>query len=329
MFSLRSSDDQTNQLASSFSRVVQQILEACALHAVEFDAHEQAAFRSSMREIADRFSKVQDHRDLLILAGETSKTIQAYNHLAEKFIRGLSSEKQSIVELMTNSLLRICNSSDKSAQTLRQIERELASASQLQSMRELRHKLSECVGIICSEAAVQEAQYKELKQRIATGGGSVEASDQITGLPTLTGAEARIREIAAGDHQGHIMAFFLKNVEVVNRRFGFSSGDEVLRRFAGFLGDHIKGKDRLFRWRGPCFVAVTDRMASTNELQADASRLALRGPEIQIEKDGKSMLLRLTAATAVYPISKNQSVAELSAKIDQFASEQFKLVPLK
>jgi GGDEF domain-containing protein len=186
------------------------------------------------------------------------------------------------------------------------------------------------VETLCLEAEVQEAQYRELKERIVESSSLLVPRDQVTGLNTLKSAEARIKEVMSTGRKGHVIVFFLKNVDVVNRRFGFSAGDQVLKRFAEYLGNSsLQPRDQLFRWRGPCFIVVTERFASLEELQSEAYRLGVRGPEVEVESDGKSMLIRLTSATTVFalPMGTGQSAAGVSARIDQFASEQFKLAP--
>jgi hypothetical protein len=74
---------------------------------------------------------------------------------------------------------------------------------------------------------------------------------------------------------------------------------------------------------------ITDRFASFDEVKAEAYRLGALGPQVEVDSDGKSMLIRLMAATATFPIPKGSGAisAELSVKIDRFASEQFKLRP--
>ncbi len=323
----KGADAPDDEPASSLFRVVQYLLEACALHSVEFDTDEHVAFQTAIRDLAGRFDKVQGHKDLLILAGETNRIIQTYNQRAEKFIHDLSTEKQLSIGLLTQALIRVCHSSEKTSQNLRQIERDLAKTSQLQDMRQLRAKLSECLATLCQEADNQEAQFTELKAQIAASSRLLEQRDQVTGLNGLKAAEQRVKEIAAGGSQGFVAAFFLKNVDQVNRRFGFSAGDKVLNNFGKYLGKDLRGNDQLFRWRGPCFVVVTDRFASLDEVKSEAYSIGARGPEIDVEGGGRSMLIRMLAATAVFPIPKGANTADLSAKIDQFASEQFKLLP--
>jgi diguanylate cyclase (GGDEF)-like protein len=327
IFSNKTFDRQAEELTSSLLRVVQQLLQGCSLHSVEFDSDVHAEFRSSIRQIADRFDELPDYKELLILAGEANKTIQTYNHQVEKFIRDLAVEKQLAVELLAKSLLKVCRSSDKTALTLRQIERDLSKASQLQDMRDLRAKLAECVGTLCLEAEAQEAQYRELKERLAEPTNALEPLDQITGLNTMKRAEARLQEVAVGGYQGFVLVFFLKNVDVVNRRFGFSAGDQVLLKFANYLKNSFRASEQIFRWRGPCFVVLAERFVTLDAVKAEAHKVGIRGPEAEVEGNAKSMLIRLTAATTSFQIPKGSAVAELPSKIDQFASEQFKASP--
>jgi GGDEF domain-containing protein len=143
----------------------------------------------------------------------------------------------------------------------------------------------------------------------------------------LKQGEALISEIASSGRQGFVVAFFLKNVDVVNRRFGFAAGDVVLKTFAAYLGRNLVAADRLFRWRGPCFVVIGERPSSLEMLKAEAERVGCRGPEQEVEGQGRSILFRLTAATAVFPIVANRDNSGLPSRIDQFAAQQFKEGP--
>ena len=67
------------------------------------------------------------------------------------------------VEMLAKSLLRVCHSSEKSASALRHVERDLAKASQLQDIRELRLKMADCIQVVCNEAEAQETQFQEMK----------------------------------------------------------------------------------------------------------------------------------------------------------------------
>lgn len=319
---------ESSNLSSSLLRIISLLLEGCALHAVELDSEEHSNFRRSIRDIERRLEQAKYPDDLLILAGEANKTLQSYGQSVEKYIRVLTTEKHLAIKLLSESLLRVCNTSEQSAQALRGIEGDLNKAFQIDDVRALRGKLAEVVDGLCKEAERQEQQYRDLKDRVSESTANAAGPhDQVTGLPTLKHAEARIAELAASGHPGFVIAFFLKNVDVVNRRFGFDAGDKVLQRFAKYLGKNLSGNDQLFRWRGPCFVVAAERFDAIELVKAEADRVASRGPEQEVESEGKSMVFRLTAATRVFLVTKNNDVVDLSNKLDRFAAEQFKESP--
>ena len=135
-------------------------------------------------------------------------------------------------------------------------------------------------------------------------------------------------EIAAAGRLGFVLVFFVKNVDVVNRRYGFTAGDTVLQKFASHLRSSFKANEQLFRWRGPCFVVISERFLSMEPAQAEAHRFGTRGPEIHVEGNDRSMLIRLTAATQVIPVARGSDISEITLKIDHFAAEQFRISPL-
>jgi GGDEF domain-containing protein len=305
------------------ARIVGLVLEGCALHAVEFDAEAHSAFRSALRSIARRFERGAGTEDFLLLAGETNHTLQLYGKSVEKHLGLITAEKHRAIGLLTESLLRVCHGSQESAQAVRAIELDLRKASQLEDMRLLRAKLAEAIETLCEEGNKQADRVKDLMERLSGSSAALGSRDTVTGLPTLQHAEARIQEVASSGQQGFVLAFFLKNVEVVNKRFGFAAGDAVLKRFTEYLGKNYVGLDQLFRWRGPCFLVVSQRAGTLETFKAEADRMASRGPGEEVEGNGKSMLFRLTAATAIFPITKEQNNSDFAGKIDRFAAEQF------
>jgi GGDEF domain-containing protein len=325
IFSAGKTNETEPAQSASLLRIVSLLLEGWALHAVQFDSEKHGEFRLAIREIGQRFEQAGNPEDLVMLAGEANRTIQGYGASLEKYIQALTKEKHMAIDLVSKSLLRICASSEQSAHTLRNVQRDLKEASQVPDMRMLREKLASIVDTVCRETERHEQENRELKERVSESTrAAAAANDQVTGLPTQKQAEARITEVSSSGTQTFVIAFFLKNLDVVNRRFGFPAGDSVLQRFAAYLGKNRVGGDQLFRWRGPCFVVVAERFGSIQAVKAEADKLGIRGPEHEVEGQGNSMLFRITAATAVFPILKTQNGSDLTGKIDDFAAEQFK-----
>ncbi|HEY3940733.1 MAG TPA: GGDEF domain-containing protein [Bryobacteraceae bacterium] len=315
-------DLEKDDLAASLLRVILLFLEASALHAIDYDSEEQSTYQREIREIRDKFEHAVAQHDILILAGEANQSIQAYNRGVEKFIRSLSAEKQAIVNLMGEALLRVCSSSERAGENLRRIEKQLEKAVHLEDIRSLKSKLSECLDVLCREAERQEAQAREVKSQLAEPGNAIGPADHVTGLPGLRHAERYVRELAHAGTHAYAAPFFLKSLQVINRRFGYTTGDQILLRYSQHLTHHLGDKDRLFRWRGPCFVAILERFQEPDVVRSEVLHIASLGLEHSVESGDRSMLFKISTAWDLIPIPVGSGVAEISRKIDAFAAEQ-------
>jgi GGDEF domain-containing protein len=313
-------DKENDDLTSYLLRIVILLLEATSLHAVEHDSEEYDEFRRQIRATIEKFEQTTQSRDTLIIAGEAVKSLQIYNKSVEKFIRNLSAEKQSIISAMTEYFLKLAGATDLAAQNLRQVEKELGQACQLHDVRLLKSKMQDCLDAICQEAAHEEERAREFKTPVIDFVNSLGAHDQVTGLPGLLHAEARIKALAHANRPAYILALFLRNLEIVNRRVGFAAGDRILALAGQRVGRSLSGGDQLFRWRGPCFVVVMERSEARSEVVAEAGKIAAVALEEEIQSNGRSLFFKASMAWTLIGIRDTPQVSEITRKIDDFAA---------
>ena len=67
------------------------------------------------------------------------------------------------------------------------------------------------------------------------------------------------------------MAVVIDRIQILNKRFGYEVGDEIMRYFAGFLKAQLQPKDQMFRWTGPTLAGLVYR---PNRLEGSATRSA-------------------------------------------------------
>lgn len=82
--------------------------------------------------------------------------------------------------------------------------------------------------------------------------------DDLTGLPNVNYFTQAVNElIRKADHKGHT-AFYLnlKDMSIVNERFGFEKGDEIICKFADFLGDIVIDGEFAARLGADNFIGV-------------------------------------------------------------------------
>ncbi len=318
--------------AISHSRLAWLILEGVACHAVEVDPVERQAFQVSLRSLVTRLEQSSSSAVSLALAGEAIKSMETYNRGVQRSLNSRIKELQSIVSLFTRSMLQVSKGSTASADKLHQIERQIEKSSQSEDLRELKLQLEQSLGIICEEAAEQERRSAQIGDQIretmsrpesaAVLAEAVSDLDLVTGLPNFRAAEKEIRAALSTGTSTYAVLFCVDRVEVINSRFGFSVGDRILMLFGQHLAQRISSTDRLFRWRGPGFLALLDRNGPEISIRAEIARMMSARLEQQIELGGRSVLLPIAASWMLTGVA-NSTMEKLSQKLDTFSAGQF------
>jgi GGDEF domain-containing protein len=324
--------DDKNDLDSSLMRIVLLFLETAALHAVEICESTRAAYQLEMRCFRERFEHIPDAPSALLLAGEAVRTMESHNRGIEKFINDLRSENRGIVHLMMESLIKVCANADSSEQNLRTIEKQLELAFQLDDVRAIKKQLAQCLETLCETICRQDGWAQQIASQVTSqikgcqsGVKRVDRDDRVTGLPGLNQALETITSLVNAGKCAYVVPIFLKNMEIINQRFGFPTGDEILVLFSQHLAQQLSNSDQLFRWRGPCFVAVLDRTECVEDVQKEARKIGLVNLEHSIESKGRSMLFRLTTTCAFMPMLSSSDASAAAKKIDAFAADQVHL----
>jgi GGDEF domain-containing protein len=295
--------------------IVAPLLEAIAQYAVEHDVEEHNVFRRQMAETIEKFERTTGDGETSIITREAIQSLQIYNRSVEKFIGNLSGEKQSVIKGMTELVVKLAGTSELAATNLRKIETDLSQACLLQDMRQLKSKMQACLEMIGQEAARQEERAKELR----TPPAPRTPQDQVTGLPGLQDAEARIKELSDAKRPAYVVPMYLTNLDMVNRKAGFAAGDRILMLVGERVRPLLSGTDQIFRWRGPCFVIVIERSQKRIDVVAEAGKIAAIGLEQEIEAEGQRLLFKAAIAWTLIGVRDVAQAAEISKRIDDFA----------
>jgi GGDEF domain-containing protein len=307
-----------SDLSISKAQSLTSLLEALACHAINYDYDERTAFQREIRETSDKFENAVDSEAIVALTAESVNLVRGQSQEVERFIKGIATEKQVVIHLITESLIKVCTRSESTAQSLRALEKELEKASQLRDVRSLQTKIAHALDAICQEAAGQEEQLKELQPALLGLAKKTASVDEITGLPGLSEAEAAIKELAKTGASAYVVAMTVRNLDVVNRRMGFVAGNELLVAFSQEIAQRLSGKDQLFRWRGPSFVAVFARGNSLEAVKREAAKFGAIRQERTIEDENSSIFFKMSTAWHLFPIPRASELAGFSDQIDAF-----------
>src|SRR5581483_4435156 len=162
------------------------------------------------------------------------------------------------------------------AKSLKIIQGELESACRMDDLAAVNAKLRLCVKEICDEAERQSrrqsAIQNDLKDAVKLAPAASDV-DAVTGLASVQSAIQAIHQSWESGEDTHLLAFGIERMQSINLRFGFHVGDQIMLLFAQHLAQHMDQADTLYRWRGPCFVAVSPRRVPVAMLTSIAAKV--------------------------------------------------------
>jgi len=188
--------------------------------------------------------------------------------------------------------------------------------------------LSECLDGIRRETERQRAETARAAEGLMRGLESAQAGladsstapDSITGLPLRRQAEEAFAEACRDETQAYVLAVVIDRIQILNKRFGYEVGDEVMRYFAGFLRSQVQSKDLLFRWTGPTLAGLLFRSNRLERVRDEIGRIMELKYEHTVKTASRTILLPISARWALFPMMASPRL--LIQKIENFISFQ-------
>lgn len=235
-------------------------------------------------------------------------------------------ELQNIIGTMTRAVATFGSVCDRSVARLQKIECQLQQAAGSNDPELLNRSIEECLESIREEILKQKAERArthEMLQVLETSrSGPGKAPDPVTGLPSRLDAEAALAEAAEGQTPAYVAMLSVDRVALINGRYGYAAGDEVLKLFLESLQTRVLPEDRIFRWSGPAFVVIlerTDRLEKVRHL----FRAVVPGKiERTIHAANRTALISISSAWILLPVVV--PVSDLVAELDKFLANQWK-----
>jgi diguanylate cyclase (GGDEF)-like protein len=252
----------------------------------------------------------------------------------ESVVAGKPRDMQRILAMAVRTVSELGAASNRLNERLDQIEQQIEDAAAIDGMRVLRFRLAECLQGLREQARHQCQQMSQAlaqlqgQLEVAQGVKSLEASQLAPGLDVLTGLEVRepaeAALAAAIEQRGPCYAalFVVDRLHLINAQFGYSTGDQILRRVGEHLRSSLLSGDRLFRWTGPAFVALLERTEAPAEVQVEIERIASAKLKAAVQIGNGSIMLPIARASLLIPLAGVSGPAELTKRMDEFTGEQ-------
>jgi GGDEF domain-containing protein len=300
--------------AAVLGRVVSILLQGIALHSYDADSAIASEFQTAIRKVRNDFEHTDDEDTALILAGSAIRLMDDHNSRSYLLERSRQTELEEAVALVSHALLDVTHAGAETTARFEEMQRELASAHDMDTLLGAKDRLSALVESIRDELA---NPGKICSAKIPEG-----KADPVTGLPDYGFAVTAIAEIWADREDYYAALFAAERLEAINTRFGFQAGDGVLQVLSDHTARNLSPGDRLFRWRGPCLMALIKRQGSEGMVATEMARLTLAKIEHTIAMKGRDVLLPVSTSWNLLSLSAASGLDELLARMNAFAASR-------
>jgi PAS domain S-box-containing protein len=155
---------------------------------------------------------------------------------------------------------------------------------------------------------------------------SESGSDPVTGLPGRAQATALLHVLHEQHPKSVAALFVLDRYCATAHKFGTKLADEVLTYYCTFLAQELHealGGKGLFRWTGPCLLAIFGPLDSPRRVQREISRCTQVRLEKVFDLPDRTTLLLISGSAAVFSID-DKPLEALISQIDAFVAIQTK-----
>ena len=161
-------------------------------------------------------------------------------------------------------------------------------------------------------------------------GGAIEPSrtsasmpvvDPLTGLASRAYAEFELGRALGQSDDCFLALFIVKRLALINAKFGYSRGDQVLLKVVLHLGQSLPGFDKLFRWSPCAFLAVAPPPTSYKELRAKVQVVELTRLTPTLEWEGRSAMVPVVIDCRIISVKDFGTASDLFLRLDTLAAD--------
>jgi GGDEF domain-containing protein len=261
--------------------------------------------------------------------------VEQYADRANQIIGRQRSEMMTVVSELTSAMAAIPDI-QASLERLNSLEAQIQTASTAQELQIIKAALTDSVALSRTEALKQKQQISDMisgcisrmrnSEECAagarpSGNDSMYSPDPLTGLPGRAHAEAELARILVQSPTSQIAAFVVKRFQLINAKFGFRRGDQVLLSVVQLLAQALPDFNNLFRWTPCSFLTIAAPALMYQEVRRKVQLIDLHRTTVTLEWEGHSALIPINLNSHVLSLRDFTSPDELFQKLDLCASE--------
>jgi diguanylate cyclase (GGDEF)-like protein len=327
MISLKRAAD-VEEIRSTLLRAASLILEGVALHSMDVDGSDRRGFQELIRRHANELLAADGNpAGTMVAVGAVIQSMEAFNRKTERLVQDQARELRAMIAMLAAAFGRACRGSGRAIDGIRSVEQHMEKASQLEDIREVKRELADCLAAVGKELERQRAEaiangaiartalrdpiVKQATEECQDDPGI----DPVTGLPGARQAKNAITAKLGGGNWAAVAAV-VDRIEVINTRFGREAGDQVMLFMSQKIASKLRPSDQVFRWHGPCFVALVERGNLVDAVRAEMARALAPKTDHTIELGSRTILVPLSLSWIVIPLWQQESAEEVFRQVE-------------
>ena len=309
------------------------LLAGIADHIVVVNEGSSKRFRAQLDDIARRLRETSNRAELI---GETLSILEAYAARANRAILRQKSEMNRFTSDLSD-LMKILVTTQPVSKAIRTLGTEIERASEKGELpgsnaavlrQALEHARGEVintrkqVGQLLSSTIARVRALEQDDTAAGPGPGRSSQTDTVTGLPGRSHAEAELAKIHAETADRLLALFAVKRLDVINAKFGYLRGDQVLLRIVQHLAQAIPDSNTLFRWTPCSFLMIVSPSGSSEELRKRVQMISSDRVTMTLEWEGRTALVPVAVDGQVLSSRESASLDSLCRTLDGLAVRQ-------
>lgn len=193
---------------------------------------------------------------------------------------------------------------------------------------------------LCADVAAARAEALQERQKVSTlfsgalakldapAGDDTEQPeelgtklDQLTGLPTRAYAEAELTRLHGEEADGYVTLFVVKRLALINAKFGYARGDQVLLKVVTHLAQSLPDFRHLFRWTPCAFLTLAPPNLTYKELRGKIQLIELARLAPTLEWEGRSAMVPVAMDCRILSVKDFTAPSDLFLRLDTLATD--------
>lgn len=277
------------------------LLDGIVRSALPSDAKEMQQFRDSMADLYEEVTPSTSPHRAALIAEDAVRVLEGHNRAERDYLFTCQREREEmrgVAGLLADCLKHTGFAGTETAEIVNEILVE--AASDIPKPAEL---------------AALRARLGEHLARAVLVAGHLRREASPDGL-----AATAFYEMWPKRENMCAVVFGIERMAVINARFGYRVGDQMIAGLKQHLTDNLPEADRLFRWRGPYLLALIERDMAAGLPSLEMALIGAWCSEYEIKTHDREALIPVSVGWQMFPLRNFTGVEDLVDELDSWTA---------